>query len=261
MRVSEVSNPRLIVQTVPAVTRRRLTTKVGDVMTATVVTATPYTPLPALVDLMVRDRISGIPIVDGQSLVGIVTEADLISKPAFGGSRRRPLAVLGDIIHGRETTWAKKAKGLTAGEVMTTGVETAHPDDDVRVAARQMVDRGVKRLPVVTDGRVVGIVSRTDVLRAMHRTDEELRSDILAVLSDPMRVPESMLVEVTVEDGVVTLRGTVRYPIDLPVLSAIVWRFPGVVDVRNQVVATEPNPEPTASAHSLTDYEYLRCFR
>lgn len=243
-------------------THHQLTKKVRDVMTTTVVTATAHTPLPALVDLMVRARISGIPILDEQShLVGIVTEADLISKPAYGGHRRRPLGVLGDIIHGRENMWAKKAKGLAAGDVMTTIVETAQPGEDIRIVARRMVDCGVKRLPVVADGHVIGIVSRPDVLRAMHRTDQELEQDIETVLSDPMRVPESMLVDVTVTDGVVRLTGTVPHPIDIPVLSAIVWRFPGVVDVRNEVTATEPDPEPPPSRNPMSDYEYLRFFR
>jgi CBS domain-containing protein/effector-binding domain-containing protein len=246
----------------PTLTHRQLTAKVRDVMTTTVVTATVHTPLPALVDLMVRARISGVPILDEQShLVGIVTEADLISKPAYGGTRRRPLGVLGDIIHGRENMWAKKAKGLAAGDVMTTIVETARPKDDLRTVARRMVDCGVKRLPVVADGRVVGIVSRPDVLRAMHRTDQELEQDIVAVISDPMREPDTTLVDVTVNDGVVRLAGTVQYPMDIPVLSAIVWRFPGVVDVRNEVTATGPDPKPPSSQSSMTDYGYLGFFR
>jgi predicted transcriptional regulator len=169
--------------------------------------------------------------------------------------------VLGDIIHGRENMWAKKAKGLAAGDVMTTIVETARPKDDLRTVARRMVDCGVKRLPVVTDGRVVGIVSRPDVLRAMHRTDQELEQDVVAVLSDPMREPDTTLVDVTVNDGVVRLAGTVQYPMDIPVLSAIVWRFPGVVDVRNEVTATGPDPKPPSSQSSMTDYGYLGFFR
>ena len=91
-----------------------------------------------------------------------------------------------------------------------------------------MVKCGVKRLPVVDKDRVVGIVSRTDVLRSMHRTDEELQAEIAAVLSDPVRLPETTMVDVSVADGIVTVRGSVRYPSDLPVLPAIVWRFPGV---------------------------------
>lgn len=219
--------------------------KVADIMSRSVVTATADTPLPVLVDDMLRYGISGIPIVDAESrLVGIVTEADVISKPAYGGTRRRPLAVVADLLRGYERRWVSKAKGLTAGQIMTTTVETARPDEDMRVAARRMVDCGVKRLPVVDDDRLVGIISRADLVRRMHRSDDELQAEIAAVLADPMRAPEEADVEVSVADGVVMLRGSVRYPIDIPVLSSIVWRFPGVVDVHNRATSREPNPEP-----------------
>jgi CBS domain-containing protein len=214
-------------------------------MSRTVVTATPDTPLPDLVDEMVRHGISGIPIVDTQSrLVGIVTEADLMSKLASGGSHRRSLAIIGDLLRGHERRWESKATGLTAGEVMTTAVESARPYEGVRSAARRMVKRGVKRLPVVDRGRLVGIVSGTDVLRSMHRTDADLQAEIAAVLSDPARLPEVTGVDVSVADGIVTVRGSVRYPSDVPALSTIVWRFPGVVDVRVEATARESEPPP-----------------
>ena len=140
---------------------------------------------------MVRYGISGIPIVDTESrLVGIVTEADLMTKPAYGGTHRRSLAVLGDLLRGHERRWESKATGLTAGEIMTTDVETTRPHEAVQAAARRMVRCGVKRLPVVHNDRLVGIVSRTDVLRSMHRTDEDLQAEIAAVLADPARCPK-----------------------------------------------------------------------
>ena len=114
-------------------------------------------------------------------------------------------------------------------------------------------------MPVVHNDRLVGIVSRADVLRRMHRTDEELQAEIAAVLADPARVPETTTVDVSVDDGVVTVRGSVRFPIDLPVLSAIVWRFPGVVDVTIEATAREPNPQP--QPRPARDYEYVRFMR
>jgi CBS domain-containing protein len=229
-------------------------------MTRTVVTAQADTPLPELIDEMLHYGVSGIPVVDSKwRLVGIVTEADLISKPAYGGRRRRALAVIGDLLHGREQRWLSKAKAVTAGQIMSTAVATAAPNDTVQVAARLMIEAGVKRLPVVDDDRLVGIISRADVLRAMHRSDEELQAEITSVLRDPLRAPECALVEVTVADGVVTLRGTVPFPIDVPVLSAIVWRLPGVVDVHNELTPEEPNPEPVHT--HLSDYDYLHFLR
>jgi CBS-domain-containing membrane protein len=236
------------------------TPHVADIMSHTVVTATVDTPLPELIDEMVRYGISGIPIVDTESkLVGIVTEADLMSKPAYGGSHRRSLAVIGDLLRGHERRWESKARGLTAGQIMTTDVESARPYEGVHSAARRMVKCGVKRLPVVDKDRVVGIVSRTDVLRSMHRTDEDLQTEIAAVLSDPARLPETTMVNVSVADGIVTVRGSVRYPSDLTVLPEVVWRFPGVVDVRVEATAREPEPPPRPIYDS--DHEYFHYMR
>jgi CBS domain-containing protein len=240
--------------------RARVGVRVSDIMTRTVVTAHADTPLPELIDKMLHYGVSGIPVVDSNSrLVGIVTEADLISKPAYGGRRRRALAVIGDLLRGREQRWLAKAKGVTAGQIMSTSVATAAPNDAVQVTARLMIEAGVKRLPVVDEERLVGIISRADVLGAMHRSDEELQAEIIGALRDPLRAPENALVEATVADGVVTLRGTVPFPIDVPVLSAIVWQFPGVVDVHNELTPEEPNPAPPPTR--MSDYEYLRSFR
>jgi CBS-domain-containing membrane protein len=222
-----------------------MTPLVRDVMSPTVVTATEQTTLPELIDEMVCHGISGVPIVDGDGrLVGIVSEADLMTKTAFGGTHRRPLAVLGDVLRGHERRWLAKSAALTAGELMTRKVATARPTETVRTAARRLVETGVKRLPVVVQDRLVGIISRTDVLVSMHRSDSELQAAIAATLRDPARIPETAVVDVSVADGVVTLRGTVRFPIDVPVVSWLAWRFPGVVDVHNEVTAREPDPQP-----------------
>jgi CBS-domain-containing membrane protein len=215
-------------------------------MSPTVITATAETTLPELIDAMVGHSISGVPIVDSDGrLVGIVSEVDLMTKPAFGGTHRHRLAVIGDLLRGHDRRWLSKSEALTAGEIMTKNVVTARPRESVRNAARRMVETGVKRLPVVDDhDALVGIISRTDVLVSMHRSDKELQAVITATLRDPARIPETSCVDVSVDDGVVTLRGTVRYPMDLPVMSSIAWRFPGVVDVHSEVTAREPDPQP-----------------
>ena len=115
--------------------------RVGDVMTSPAVTAGPDTPFPDLVERLLANAISGLPVVDRSGrLTGIVTEAGLV--------------------RGRHPEWVAKGAGRTARDVMTPAVEVASPDEDLAVAARRMLEGGHKRLPVVdADGRVVGVVA------------------------------------------------------------------------------------------------------
>lgn len=148
--------------------------KVRDVMTSAVITVQPETTFKETAQRLLDYGVTGLPVVDDKGrLVGLVTEADLMSKEAFGTRQHRPLEALLDLLTG-EARWVGKAAGLTAGQVMTTDVVTARPNEDMRVAARRMLDRQVKRLPVVEDDRLVGIVSRHDLRRPPRPKDEAL---------------------------------------------------------------------------------------
>lgn len=220
--------------------------RVREVMTTPAVTVTAGTPFPDLVDCLLTRGITGVPVVDDAgTLVGIVTDGDLVPKEAYGGHKRRLLELLADLVSGGETRWVVKARGRTAEHLMSRNVTTIGPDADLRTAARRMVESGVKRLPVV-DGaeRVLGIVSRRDLLQVLHRSDEEIRAEIEGMLADPRRAPDDLDVAVTVEDGVVTLTGSALFPQDVAVLTAMTWRVPGVVDVHNRTEAREPDPGP-----------------
>jgi CBS domain-containing protein len=139
---------------------------VRDVMTTDVVTVGSDATFGEMVDRLLSHDVSGLPVIDADGmLLGIVTEADLVSREAYGPERRRPLGLAVDYLRGRDPAWVRKASATTAREVMTTVVTTASPDDELRVAARRMLESGYKRLPgVAADGRLVGIVSRRDVL-------------------------------------------------------------------------------------------------
>lgn len=147
--------------------------KVSDVMTTAVVTIGADAAYADIVDCLLRHGISGVPVVDGTGrLLGIVTEADLVSKEAYE-PRRRALGLLADYLRGRDPQWVRKAGGLTAAELMTAAADTASPDEDLTEVARKMLERHHKRLPVVVDGKVVGIVSRQDLLRAFGERDPQ----------------------------------------------------------------------------------------
>jgi CBS domain-containing protein len=140
--------------------------KVRDVMTTEIVTVGPESSFAEIVDRLLTHEISGLPVVDGTGrLMGIVTEADLISKDAYGQRRRRALGLLAEYFRGRDPQWVRKSAGLTARELMTTAPDTVTPDEDLVEAARRMLERHHKRLPVVVEGRIIGIVSRHDLLR------------------------------------------------------------------------------------------------
>ena len=207
--------------------------RVDEVMTKTVVTATPESTFQHLVDLMVRHGISGIPVVDDDHRpVGIVTEADLLAKEAFGTARHRMLDVLTGLEPLHPGTWGKKAEGVTARDVMTKPVSTVRRDDPVSLAAATMVSTRVKRLPVVDeDRRLVGIVSRADVLGLFHRTDDELDLDVKRFLDDPYVGLGAADVTASVHDGIVTLHGLDWVHGGARVVAAVRHHVPGVVDV------------------------------
>lgn len=142
---------------------------VRDVMTTHVVTVTPDAGFGEIVELLLEHGISGLPVVDVDgTLVGMVTEADLVSREAYGPERRRPLGLVLDYLRDRDPAWVRKASGTTARDLMTRVVTTASPDDELRVIARVLLESGHRRLPVVrADGRLAGIVSRRDVLASV----------------------------------------------------------------------------------------------
>jgi CBS domain-containing protein len=209
--------------------------KVSELMTTSLVTIGPDAAWKEVAEHMLDAGVSGIPVVDDSGyLLGLVTEADLVSRPAFGGRGHGSLAALVDVLTG-EARWVGKATALNAGQLMTTALLTATPDEDVRTAAKRMLDGHVKRLPVLDGGRLVGILSRRDLLRSFHRTDAEIEAEITARLGSVRYAPEEHGVTATVQDGVVTLDGWVETDGEVEVVEGLTRDVPGVVDVVNRV--------------------------
>jgi CBS domain-containing protein len=213
--------------------------KVREVMTPAVITVSPDTSFKETAMRLLDYGVSAMPVVDDDGdLVGLVTEADLMSKEAFGGKRRRPLAVVVDALTGG-SRYAPKASGLTAADVMTRHLVTAAPGEDIAAAARRMLAANVKRLPVLDEGRLVGIVSRHDLLRLFHRPDTDIAAEIETKLASPLYAPEEHGVIVKVADGVVTLHGRVRDRADAQLVEGLAWRVRGVVAVVADVTPDE----------------------
>jgi CBS domain-containing protein len=185
--------------------------KVGDVMTRNVAAVSPETPLKDVAALMVGRGISGVPVVGAdQAVLGIVSEADFIIKErgALGGRNRLLARIFGESRQTRAEL--KKIEATTAGEAMTSPALTVESTDTLQQAAELMAGRRVNRLPVVEEGRLVGIVTRADVVRAYVRPDAELerlvREEVLAKTAFSM-APEAF--EIAVHGGVVRLEGRV----------------------------------------------------
>ncbi len=219
--------------------------KVKEIMTTKVVSIGPETPFKAVIDHLVRAEVSSLPVVDASGkLVGLVTEADVISKEAYGRRRHRALALLGDVLSGRDHRWVTKAAGLVAADVMTKNVIVCSPEDDVRSVARRVLERGVKRMPVVEAGALAGIVSRHDILAIFDRPDEVITADVERSLANDRNMPDEQRVRFSVKDGIVTLTGDVRYEWDEPIVLSIVRSVPGVIDVISHLHHRERNPRP-----------------
>lgn len=225
---------------------------VRDVMTTDVVTIGIGEPFKQVAETMLAAGVSGLPVLgeDG-SLVGIVTEADLVAKEALG-RRRRLLGVVMDLFAG-EGGWWHKSKGLIALELMSRPVHTVSPDDDVQVAARRMMSERVKRLPVLdAHGRVVGIVSRADLLGIYERTDRQIDADVRALIHEPSTEEVGDDVRFRVKEGVVALRGTVSSASHRRALVAAVRSVPGVVGVASELEVMPPNLSDGRSALERT---------
>jgi CBS domain-containing protein len=207
--------------------------KIETLMSNHVVTASPETPLKDVARMLTRYRISGIPVCDPDGAVlGVVSEADILCKEQ--GIAPEPGGLLGWLFEKADAE-GHRLLARTAGEAMTSPAITIPPSASVNEAARIMMRRRINRLPVVDDGRLVGIVSRADLVRAFHRSDEEiaheLQEDVL--LRQLWVAPED--VHVTVEEGVVTLGGLAENRTQAELVAAYALRVPGVVDVISHV--------------------------
>jgi CBS domain-containing protein len=208
--------------------------KVKDVMSADVVSVPPGASLKEAARLMVERRISGLPVVDDAGgVLGVVSEGDLLVKER--GASHDARGFLAWLIGAPDNGWSK-LEARVVGEAMTTPAMTIGPERPVAAAATLMLDGDVHRLPVVDrDRRLVGIVTRADLVRAFARTDAEVAREIRdEVIGRQMWMAEDS-VTVEVAAGEVVLRGSVEHPYDADVLPTLAAHVPGVVGVSSEL--------------------------
>ena len=199
---------------------------VADVMTQQVVTVTPETSFKEAVRLLRRRRVSGMPVVDGTgALVGIVSETDLLNKV----EHRAPDSYSIDS-HGQRLD-RLKAAGMSVGSIMTREVVTIRDDHPVALAARELHGHGFKRFPVLDqNGKLVGIVTRSDLLKVFLRTDRDIEQDVREALGDRD-------IRASVSRGVVTLQGSVEAKSRTDALVRAIAALDGVVGVDSKITS------------------------
>jgi CBS domain-containing protein len=213
---------------------------VRDLMTGgeRLVAVSPDTTLKEAAELMLEHGISGFPVVDAdRHLVGVVSEGDIVSGEAGGTGREGMLA--------RAQAFAGEPAGLptprTVAEAMSSPAITIRADEPVVHAARLIAGHGVNRLPVVDeDHRLVGILTRADVVRAFVRSDDDIAAEIRTRVVERLLGLEAGSVQVAVADGEATLTGEVDTAAHVTLVEYFASRVPGVVAVRSELRAADP---------------------
>ena len=220
--------------------------RVTDVMTTTVITVDRITPYKEVARVLAKHRISGVPVLKmGRQVVGVVTEADLLREQASTARRLRSSA---------RRSWMpgrSRPPALTAGELMTSPAIVIGPDATIPAAARLMTAHHVQRLPVTNEnGKLVGIVSRRDLISVFLRPDADIAADIRRVL-DEIVLARPGEADVAVHNGIVTLTGTLDPKAGIhgdliPVALRLMWDVDGVVDVMDRLGQGEAVPPAQA---------------
>jgi CBS domain-containing protein len=223
---------------------------VADVMTRNVISIAPDATVEDAVNLMLSRHISGLFVVDkAGDLTGVVTEGDLLRRDELGTQRDRPwwLRLLSS--PATQATDFVHANGRHVRDVMTEEVVSIAQDASLETVVETMEHHRIKRVPVTADGRVVGVVSRADLLRALvgrvrnvaplASDDRTIRTSILDTLETQSWAPKTTL-NVSVADGVVDLWGSITNDAERHGIRVIAENVPGVKKVNDHLVYIEP---------------------
>jgi CBS domain-containing protein len=224
-----------------------------DLMTPDPVTIPPETPLAVVARTLAERGFSGAPVTDAEGrLVGMVTEGDLIRRLA--APEDPPRSWLRDFFSpaGRQAARYARTHGQTAADVMTAQLVTADEDTPIEVIAKAMEERGIRRVPVLRGERLVGLVSRADLIRALmappaalaaDAPDERIRRDVLRAMREQPWV-DAFLVFPDVKDGVVSFHGYCR---NEEVKRGLRVLAEGVAGVKGVQVMVEKTPLPVVA--------------
>jgi CBS domain-containing protein len=212
-------------------------------MTAPVVTVPPETSLKEAAALMLENRISGLPVVDGRRVAGVLSETDILYKERNAPARQ---GLVDWLLHYGDDPPAAKLAARTVRDAMTTPAVTVPPQRTVADVADVLLDLGIDRLPVVEGDELVGIVTRSDLVRAFVRSDEEIAEEIRSrVVLGVAWMPRDAI-SVTVEDGAVVLEGEVGTESVAALIESQARRVAGVVSVESRLSWSQDAAIPEA---------------
>ena len=208
--------------------------RVKDLMTKDVLTVRPSMPLKEAAAMLAEHRISGLPVIDDERRVlGVLSEGDILYKET--GAKDKP-GLIDRLLSVPPVGLDLKLAAKTVGEAMSAPALTVGPRRPVTEAASLMIDEGVNRLPVIDDEeRLIGIITRADLVRAFVRSDAEIEKEIREDVFHRTLWLEPELLQIEVKGGEVRLSGQVETRTDAELIPTFVQRVPGVVSVLSKL--------------------------
>lgn len=202
---------------------------VDAVMTKNPFAVTPDTEFKDIAALLTREKISAVPVVEDDRPIGVVSEADLLCKEDTSSAAPT-------VFSGRHTgRHRQKARGTRARDLMTAPVRTVELGTSVATVAHQLTTSGLRRLFVVDQGKLVGVVARRDLLDVFLRPDRDVRREVEEEVFGQVLRAEPASFSVTVESGVVTVLGRLERRSAVSSAERLIALVPGVVGVRNRL--------------------------
>jgi len=222
--------------------------KAHDVMTWGAITVEADASVSRAVRLMLQNKISGLPVLDSDGrLVGMVTEGDFLRRGELGTERRRPRWLEFLVGPGRLAAEYVQSSGRKVSEIMTSEVQTITPETPLDEVVRLMERHCIKRLPVVQDGKLVGIVSRANLLHALASVAREVKSTASddatireQIMAECAKQPWAPHVNVVVRDGVAELWGVITDERERQAFIVAAENVPGIKAVRDHLAWVEP---------------------
>jgi CBS domain-containing protein len=218
--------------------------RVAELMTIDPITVRGETSLADVASLMDKHHINGLPVIDNENaLVGIITQGDLLRRPELGTDRQHVSWFTDFFLRSRVEDDFVHTHGRHVSEVMTPKPDVVSPDSALSEVAELMTRKHFRCLPVVRNAVLVGVISRSDLVRSLaakltgatEASDDNIRRNILSSLEREQWAPQTGI-HIEVEAGIVNLEGVVFSDSERRAVIVIAENAPGVKHVNDHLV-------------------------